>query len=73
MSEIIDFFETSIGSCKLCNLRFFANKLVCMDLTALYEPDFAKNRYTCTLYDDACLKKLISLKTLLVFANLCNL
>ena len=24
------------GSCKLCNLRFFANKLVCMDLTALY-------------------------------------
>ena len=56
MSEIIDFFETSIDSCKLCNLRFFANKLVCMDLTALYEPDFAKNRYTCTLYDDACLK-----------------
>ena len=31
-----DFFEISIGSCKLCNLRFFANKLVCMDLTALY-------------------------------------
>ena len=23
MSEIIDFFEISIGSCKLCNLRFF--------------------------------------------------
>ena len=36
MSEIIDFFEISIGSCKLCNLRFFANKLACMDLTALY-------------------------------------
>ena len=36
MSEIIDFIEISIGSCKLCNLRFFAKKLVCMDLTALY-------------------------------------
>ena len=32
-----------------------------------------KKLYTCTLYDDACLKYLISLKTLLVFANLCNL
>ena len=37
MSEIIDFFEISIGGdIKLCKLRFFANKLVCMDLTALY-------------------------------------
>ena len=36
MSEKINFFEISIGSCKLCNLPFFANKLVCMDLTALY-------------------------------------
>ena len=43
MSEIIDFFEISIGSCKLCNLGFFANKLVYMHLTALYEDDFAKN------------------------------
>ena len=56
MSEIIDFFEISIGSCKLSKLRFFANKLVCMDLTAPYQPDFAENRYTRTLYDDACLK-----------------
>ena len=36
MSEIIDFIEISIDSCKLCNLRFFADKLVGMDLTALY-------------------------------------
>ena len=36
MSEIIDFFEISIGNCKLRNLRFFANKLVYMDMTALY-------------------------------------
>ena len=36
MSEIINFFEISIGSFKLCNLPFFANKLVYMDLTALY-------------------------------------
>ena len=36
MSEIVDFFEIGIGSCKLCNLRIFANKLVYMDLTALY-------------------------------------
>ena len=36
MSEIIDFFEISICSCKLCSLRLFANKLVYMDLTALY-------------------------------------
>ena len=56
MSEIMDFLEISIGSCKLCNLQFFANKLVYMDLTAPYQPDFAKIRYTCTLYHDACLK-----------------
>ena len=41
----------------LCNLRFFANKFVCTVMTDHFK-GFAEKRYTCTFYDDACLKKI---------------
>ena len=39
----------------------------------IYQPDSAENWYTCTFYDDACLKESIFKKLLLVVANLYNL
>ena len=35
MSEIIDFSKLLLVAANLCNLRFFANKFVCMILTDL--------------------------------------
>ena len=36
MSEIINMFEISFGSCKLCNLRFFWQKSLCAWISLFY-------------------------------------
>ena len=55
MSKRIVFTKLLLVVANLCNLRYFANKFVCTVLTDL-QTRFAKYRYTCTLYEDACLK-----------------
>ena len=53
--RIVFFSKLLLVVANLCYLRYCANKFVCAVLKVILL-DFAENRYTCTLFEDACLK-----------------